>query len=103
MENLSKFIDNSYKQKLIDQLNIEPYLAKMVREESERTEKMLQEVIPPFRAWLAKKLKWRWILRTYHIQESQESDKRVYRVFKGKTMLREFAFDKSPTISFRRF
>lgn len=103
VSDFSKFLDNSVKEKLKEQLNIEPYIVKIAREGSERKEALLREVIPPLRAWLAAKFKWRWPIRAYHIQEEYKGEQLIFRVCKGKTILREVAFDRGPTVTFKRY
>lgn len=97
------FLDKSYQKSIHEQLNMEPILAKMVREQAERKENLIRESLHPFRAWLVKKTKWKWLLRSYRVVESNRGDKVMYQIYKGNRLLKEALFESGPTITFKRY
>lgn len=100
------FMDKHYKEKIVAQLNIEPVLAKIIREENERKERLIRESLDPWRLWLLDRVKWRWLRRSltraYRIEERVYDGHRRLRVYKGKKQLRVEIEELGPEIRFVR-
>lgn len=97
-----KYMENAYRDKLLHQLNVEPILIKIMREEAELKEKMIRDTLHPFRRWLVNRTKWRWLVSGYRFEQHFTGEKLIMRLYRGTKLLRHEEIDRRP-ITFRKW
>lgn len=103
---ISSAFKTEYQSEFIKQLNTEPVLSRLVREEKERKEKIIRESLEPWRLWLVDHIKWRrakrWLVREFRVVENANGNKRIMRVYKGGLLLNYEEFPIGPEMRFVR-
>lgn len=96
------YLDHSYKDSLLSQLNLEPVLLKLMVKEREFKERMLRESLHPFTRWLLLRFKWSWLVRHYRYEEHSTGEKLVMKLYRKGKLIRTEELDRRP-ITYRRF
>jgi hypothetical protein len=102
-----KFTLAEYKEKLFEQLNntnhfTEKILAYMDKQ-LEWIDLTIKMNMSSFRYWLAKKLKWKWLVRDFKIEHHRNINGEQVFIYKGSECVGRKQFNYGRSLTFRRY